>query len=304
MTRILVTGGTGVLGTKLVATLRAKGHDVWISDRGHHFDPSYMRADIGEYRQIENVIEKAEPELVYNAGAEFGRWNGEAHYESLWRSNVVGLKHVLMLQKQHGFKLVHFSSSEVYGDYDGVMTEDVMDRVEIKQMNDYAMTKWVNEQQILNAQQMFDGKTVRIRIFNTYGPGEYYSEWRSVVCRFVYAALHGHRYRVHEGHTRTHTYVDESVEWISRIHDHFEPGQVYNIAGSHRTNIKEVSDTILRVLERDDKIVDYAPPEAMTTKDKIVDNSRMIRDLGSQPEITFEDGIRRTVHWQRQVYGL
>lgn len=304
MTRILVTGGTGVLGTKLVATLREKGHDVWFSDRGHHADPKYMRADIGEYRQVENVIEQAQPELVYNAGAEFGRWNGEAHYESLWRSNVVGLKHVLMLQKQRGFKLVHFSSSEVYGDYDGVMAEDVMDKVEIKQMNDYAMTKWVNEQQILNAQQTFDSQTVRIRIFNTYGPGEYYSEWRSVVCRFVYAALHGHRYRVHEGHTRTHTYVDESVEWISRIHDNFKPGQVYNIAGSHRTDIKEVSDTILRVLERDDKIVDYAPPEPMTTKDKIVDNSRMLRDLGPQPEISFEEGIRRTINWQRQVYSL
>ncbi len=304
MTRILVTGGTGVVGTKLVANLRLKGHDVWISDRGHHFDPKYVRADIGEYRQLENAIEKAQPELVFHAGAEFGRWNGEAYYESLWRSNVVGTKHVLMLQKLHGFKLVHFSSSEVYGDYEGVMTEDVMDKVEIKQMNDYAMTKWVNEQQILNAQLMHDSKTVRIRIFNTYGPGEYFSDWRSVVCRFVYAAIHGHRYRVHQGHTRTHTFVDESVEWISRIHDHFHPGQVYNIAGSHRTDIKEVSDTILRVVERDDSIVDYAPPEPMTTKDKIVDNTRMLRDLGTQPEVSFEEGIRRTVNWQRQVYGL
>ena len=42
----------------------------------------------------------------------------------------------------------------------------------------------------------------------------------------------------------------------------------------------------------------------MTTKDKIVDNSRMLRDLGPQPEISFEEGIRRTVRWQREVYGL
>ena len=91
---------------------------------------------------------------------------------------------------------------------------------------------------------------------------------------------------------------------VAKIHDHFKPGQVYNIAGSHRTDIKAVSDTILHVLERDDKIVDYAPPEPMTTKDKIVDNSRMIRDLGAQPEISFEEGIRRTINWQRQVYGL
>ncbi len=304
MSKILVTGGTGVVGTKLVANLRAKGHDVWISDRGHNYDAKYVRADIGEFRQMENAIVKAKPDFVFNAGAEFGRWNGEAYYESLWRSNVVGLKHVLMLQKEHGFKLVHFSSSEVYGDYDGVMSEDVMDKVEIKQMNDYAMTKWVNENQIQNAEQMMGSQTVRIRIFNTYGPGEYFSEWRSVACRFIYAALNGHRYTVHNGHTRTHTYVDDAVEWISRIHDNFKPGNVYNIAGSHRTDIKELSDTILKVCERKDDLVDYKEMEPMTTKDKIVDNSRMLRDLGGVDELAFEEGIRRTVNWQRQVYGL
>jgi len=304
MSRILVTGGTGVVGTKLVANLRAKGHDVWISDRGHHFDPKYVRADISEFRQVQNLMEKSQPELVFNAGAEFGRWNGEAYYESLWRSNVIGLKHVLMVQKEQGFKLVHFSSSEVYGDYGGVMSEDVMDNVEIKQMNDYAMTKWVNEQQIQNAEQMLGSQTVRIRIFNTYGPGEYFSEWRSVACRFIYAALHDQRYTVHDGHTRTHTFVDDAVEWISRVQDNFKPGQVYNIAGSHRTDIKELSDTILKVLERSDDLVDYAPPEPMTTKDKIVDNSRMLRDFGSHPEVPFEEGIRRTIDWQRRVYGV
>src|SRR5262249_34677323 len=117
MTKILITGGMGVIGAKLVANFRAKGHDVWAADRGHHFDPKYMRADIGEYRQVENLIRKVQPELVYHTAAEFGRWNGEAYYENLWKANVVGTKHVLMLQKEHGFKLVHFSSSEVYGDY-------------------------------------------------------------------------------------------------------------------------------------------------------------------------------------------
>ena len=42
----------------------------------------------------------------------------------------------------------------------------------------------------------------------------------------------------------------------------------------------------------------------MTTKDKIVDNSRMLRDFGSHPEVPFEEGIRRTIDWQRQVYGV
>ncbi len=302
--KILVTGGTGVVGAKLVANLRAKGNEVWMTDRGHHFDPQFIRADLGEFRQVADVVERCKPDLVFHAGAEFGRWNGEAYYESLWRTNVVGTKHVLMLQKEHGFRLVHFSSSEVYGDHTGVMSEDVMDKFEIKQLNDYAMTKWVNEQQVLNAEAMWNSQVVRIRIFNTYGPGEYFSEWRSVICRFVHAALRGQRYRVHNGHTRTHTYIDDAVEWISRIATNFRAGSVFNIAGSHRTDIKTVSDTILKVLERSDEIVDYAPPEPMTTIDKIVDNSRMLRELGALQELTFEEGIRRTVNWQRDIYGL
>jgi dTDP-glucose 4,6-dehydratase len=120
----------------------------------------------------------------------------------------------------------------------------------------------------------------------------------------VYAAINGHRYKVHRGHTRTHTFIDDAVEWIARINDKFEAGKVYNIAGSHRTDVETISSTILKVLERDDSIVDYADPEPMTTKDKIVDNSRMLRDLGTLAETTFEEGIRRTINWQRQVYGL
>jgi len=45
------------------------------------------------------------------------------------------------LQEKYKFKLIHFSSSEVYGDFDGIMKEEVMDQQEIKQLNDYAMSK-------------------------------------------------------------------------------------------------------------------------------------------------------------------
>jgi nucleoside-diphosphate-sugar epimerase len=59
------------------------------------------------------------------------------------------------MQKKYKFRLIGFSSSEVYGDYEGVMSEDVMEKYEIKQMNDYAMTKWVNEMQINKNSSVF-----------------------------------------------------------------------------------------------------------------------------------------------------
>src|SRR6476661_6250408 len=152
---ILVTGGLGAVGSYLVKELRARGNDVFVCDMSHHYEPSYAP----KARQFD---------IVYHLAAEFGRWNGEDYYEKVWRTNAVGTKNILRMQEREGFKAVYFSSSEVYGDYDGVMSEDVLDRVEIKQMNDYAMSKWINEMQVLNSATQYKTKSVRVRLFNTY----------------------------------------------------------------------------------------------------------------------------------------
>ena len=50
------------------------------------------------------------------------------------------------------------------------MSEEIMDEIEIKQINDYAISKWVNEMQIMNSEAMHRTETVRVRLFNVYGP--------------------------------------------------------------------------------------------------------------------------------------
>lgn len=304
MAKILVTGSLGVLGTKVVAALKQMGHDVWGADIAHDHNEKYFKCDVSKFRQVETVLTSQKFDYVYHLAAEFGRWNGEDYYENLWASNVVGTKNIIRMQERLGFKLIHFSSSEVYGDYNDVMKEDVMDRVEVKQMNDYAMTKWVNEMQILNSADQFKTNTVRVRIFNTYGPGEYYSTYRSVACRFCYSALYNMPYTVFENHTRTHTYIEDSARWIAKICDNFKSGEVYNIAGTHRTTIRELSDSILKYLGKDSHLVTYKESEPYTTKDKIVDNSKMLRDLGSFTETPFEVGIANTINWMREIYRV
>ena len=304
MARILVTGGLGVVGTHLTNYLRGQGHQVWMLDRAHHHTIEYFRADIAHHRQLEAIFEQQKFDYVFNLAAEFGRWNGEDFYETLWMSNAVGTKNIIRLQERFGFRLIHASSSEVYGDYDGVMYEDVPSKTAIPQMNDYAMTKWVNEMQIQNSEKMNNTESVRFRIFNTYGPGEYYSTYRSVVCRFVYSALNDIPYTVHRGHTRTHTYIEDAATWIGRIADNFVPGEVYNIAGSERTDIETISNIILRATNKDESLVTYKDPEPMTTLDKVVDRKKMVDALGDLDEVPFEEGIERTVDWMRKVYAL
>ncbi len=68
-------------------------------------------------------------DCVYHCAAEFGRWNGEDFYEQLWRTNAVGTKNIIRLQERLNFRLIHFSSSEVYGDWPELMVETVMDEL-------------------------------------------------------------------------------------------------------------------------------------------------------------------------------
>jgi dTDP-glucose 4,6-dehydratase len=300
--RILVTGGLGTVGKVLVRTLRARGHTVKVSGLEHYHADDYVRCDVGSFMQVSRLFDANQIDYVYHLAAEFGRWNGEDYYDKLWMSNAVGTKNIIRMQQRHRFRLVHFSSSEVYGDYDGVMTEDVMDQHEVRQLNDYALSKWVNEQQIMNSAAMHGTESVRVRLFNTYGPGEYYSPYRSVVCLFIYRALHDLPYKVYLGHHRTSSYVTDTCETLANIVDNFKPGEVYNVGGSEYHDIRTLSDLILSYLKKPDTNVEYLPAEPFTTKDKRVSLEKAKRDLKHDPKIMLATGVPKTIDWMRDVY--
>jgi dTDP-glucose 4,6-dehydratase len=300
--RILITGGRGTIGRVLLHRLRVAGHEVWSCDLAHHHDDRHVRCDVAEFRQLSRLVEAHRFDLVYHLAAEFGRWNGEDHYEQVWRSNVVGTKNVLRLQERHRFRMVFASTSEVYGDVDDLMTEDLMERRAIRQLNDYAISKWVNEQQILNAAAVSGTESVRVRIFNTYGPGEYFTPYRSAICRFVYSALLGRPYTVYGGHGRTSIFVSDTVRTLAALVDTFVPGEVYNVGGLVSHDMKEVSDLILARLGRDDSLVSYAEAEPFTTRDKRIDTRKAAAGLGHRPRVALEEGLDRTIGWMKRVY--
>ena len=303
---ILITGGLGAIGIPLGTELRQRSHTVWVCDLPHTPGPNYIRCDMADFRQTQQVIETVKPDFVYHLAAEFGRRNGEEHYEKVWRTNAIGTKNLLRLQEQQKFRMCFSSSSEIYGDWHDSMSEDVPEQHPIRQLNDYAISKWVNEMQIMNSTARFGTETVRVRLFNTYGPGEHYSEYRSVICQFIYHALHDLPYTVYLDHHRTSSYISDTIHTLANISDpeHFKPGQVYNIAGSQYHDIKTVSDMILTHLGKDDRQVTYERVETHNTRNKKGDLSKSQRDLGHQTRVKLAEGIPLTIAWQKQIYGI
>jgi len=306
MANVLVTGGRGFIGTNLTRELRSRGHDVWTCDILQGEDPQHLKADTGIYQQMDVIFRSHKFDYVYHLAAEYGRWNGEDHYENLWRTNVVGTKNMLRLQEQHRFRMIFFSSAEVYGDYDELMSEDVMERVPIKQMNDYAISKWAGEIQCINHAAMFGTETVRVRPVGCYGPHEYYSRYRGVIPIFVYHALHGKNFTLHKGHKRIFDYVEDTCRTFGNIVENFIPGEVYNIGGREDwvISIEELAEIVLETTGASRSLVDNKEEEGFTTRIKVVDFSKARRDLKHDPKIDIHEGIRRYVAWARKVYEI
>jgi dTDP-glucose 4,6-dehydratase len=306
---ILVTGGAGFIGTNLIRELRKRDHQVFSTDLYHTDQEDYLRADVRSYRQVQKLFEGRNFDYVYHLAAEYGRWNGEDHYENLWDTNVVGTKHILRLQEKNGFKLIFFSSSEVYGDYTGIMSEDVMQSHAIQetyQMNDYAITKWAGELMCMNSAAMYGTEIVRVRPENCYGPGEHYTPYRGFITKFIHKALFDRPYEVYVGHRRIIDYVEDSCRTYANICDNFVPGEVYNVGGrlEWERDIKEYSDLVLRAVGKDDSLVTYKKAEPFTTKAKRMDCSKAVRDLNHNPMVAPEEGIKNAVNWMRGHYQV
>ena len=299
--KIAVTGHLGTIGQPLVRALRAAGHEVVGIDIRHSDDG--VRADVADYRQLEAATPK-DVELVYHLAAEFGRYNGEHFYEQLWRTNAIGTKNVLRLQKERGFRLVFASSSEVYGEYpetDGYLREE-LPLNPFYLSNDYAISKLVNEGQIVNAQKQWGSEIMTLRFFNAYGPGEFYHSYRSVVCLFAYRALKGLPYTVYEGYHRVFQYIDDLVATLARCATRFEPGLIANVGGVEYCSVHELHDLIQRCVPDSTSQVTFLPEEKHNVVSKRPALGRARIYLGHDPVVKLEEGVVKTLDWMRRTY--
>lgn len=302
---ILVTGGEGTLGKRLVNVLRSQGEKVFVCDLRHESSPDYMRCDIARFDQLERVINQLDKKnlIVYHLAAEFGRMNGEEFTEQCWRTNVIGTKNLIRLQTRHDFKVIFASSSEIYGEVDAdLLSEDLTEKLPLKHYNDYAMTKWVNEQQFRNAAEQFGNETMILRFFNAYGPGEYYSPYRSVVCLFIHAALTGRPLNVYQNYHRVFQYVYDMIGTVANSRKAFKAGETYNIGGIEYVSVEELARLVLKTTGSNSELRLISQAEH-NVRNKRPDIAKAINDLGHNPSTTLEKGIPLTVEWMKSVYG-
>ena len=306
--KIVLTGSAGTIGAPLTQELRARGHDVWGIELQHTRDPQTMRADIGDYRQMEHALDRiGEFDIIYHLAAEFGRINGEEHYEQVWRTNAIGTRNILELQAQRGFKHVFASSSEVYGEAEplaDILETYLGQNPQPRLTNDYAISKRVNEMQVANFAARHGNETMTLRYFNAYGPGERYHDYRSVVCLFAYRLLTGQPITVYENYHRVFMYVGDFIPTLANAAENFTAGETINVGGSEFVEVADMAKQLLALTGADPALVTTLPVDMHNVTSKRPDISKARDLLGHNPATTLAEGLPLTVDWMRKHYQI
>jgi len=310
--RVLVTGGAGFLGSHLCERLIKEGADVLCVDnfytgRRHNVDAlldsrrfELMRHDVCfplyvEVDQIYNLACPASP----------------IHYQfdpvQTTKTSVHGAINMLGLAKRVKARILQASTSEVYGDPEvHPQAESYWGRVNpIGVRSCYDEGKRCAETLFFDYWRQHRLRIKVVRIFNTYGPRMHPNDGR-VVSNFIVQALRGNDITIYGTgrQTRSFCYVDDMVEALVRTMgtaDDFT-GPV-NIGNPGEFTMLELAEKILRLTGSRSKLA-FEPLPADDPRQRQPDISLAREQLGWEPKVALEDGLRETIAYFRDVLAV
>jgi len=310
--KVLVTGAAGFIGSRLVQRLIESGADVSAFIRytsrpefgNLTFLPSeifqkieIVRGDIEDHAAIGSAMKGVD--LVFHLGALISIPYSYVHPVETARTNILGTLNVLESCRQSKAKLIHTSTSEVYG---SALRVPIDEEHPLQAQSPYSASKIGADKLVESYYRSFDVLSLTVRPFNTYGPGQ---STRAVIPTIITQALTSNQ--IHLGNLSTRrdfTYLDDTVNGFLLAASNGEwDGQVYNLGTGAEATIGEVAHEIFDYLKIQPEIIidqERIRPEKSEVLRLVSDNSKAKRDLGWEPQFDLGEGLAATIEWIRE----
>ncbi|WP_166355581.1 dTDP-glucose 4,6-dehydratase [Phytoactinopolyspora limicola] len=312
--RILVTGGAGFIGSHYVRQVltgaypHAAGAEVIVLDKltyagsrenlspvATHPRLSFVHGDICDPLLARDLM--ARVDLVVHFAAESHVDRSIVGSADFVQTNVVGTHTLLQAAVDTAVdKFVHVSTDEVYGSITaGSWPEDHP----LWPNSPYSASK-ASADLIVRAFHETHGLPVCVtRCSNNYGP---YQFPEKVIPLFITNLLDGERVPLYgDGlNVRDWLHVDDHCRGIQLVAEHGKPGEIYNIGGGTELTNRQLTDVILTALGSAWDMVEPVADRKAHDRRYSVDITKIQRELGYRPEVSFEDGLADTVRWYRQ----
>jgi UDP-glucose 4-epimerase len=306
---VVVTGGAGAIGSRLVSRLLdvgakrivvidslASGY-AWLLPPDSRLE--LARMDVCDL--LDSGLDATSP-LVFHLAAFFANQNSVDHPRDDLHTNGLGTLTTLMWAAGCGARRFLYASAGCSIAGHGIeapIREDMP--VSLEQDTPYQITKTLGEFYC----RYFDGRvpTVRCRFFNSYGPGEVPGPYRNVIPNFVWRALRGEPLVITGTgeETRDFIYVDDLVTGLlGAATAPAARGEAFNLGTGIQTRVIDLAEIVIKAC-RSTSPIEFAPRRSWDrSMHREADISKATATLAFQPTVGIREGIERTVDWFRE----
>jgi len=308
MTKALVTGGAGFIGSHISEALVAKGYEVAVLDDLSSGKKENLSSIIDKIEFIEGSITEKElvqkavsgADYVFHEAALVSVVESVSNPEKTHQINVEGTKNVLEASLDAKVKRVMFASSAaIYGDADPPITEEFA----MKPMSPYGESKVAGEK-LMKEFNLKGLETVCLRYFNVYGPRQDpTSQYSGVITRFIGKMLKKESPIIYgDGNqTRDFIYVDDVANAnLMAAEKEGISGQSFNIGSGLPITINQLEGLVSDITGHDIDPV-YEEKREGEIYDSYADVSRALKNICFKPLVPIEKGLRKTTEWQKST---
>lgn len=308
MTTILVTGGAGFIGSCFVRHMLKKHPDYKIinldaltycgnienlKDIENNPNYTFIHGNICDTKLVREIINSCD--CVVNFAAESHVDNSIKHPEIFVETNVQGTLNLLQASKEKGIeRFLQVSTDEVYGTLG--KTGYFYETTPLAPNSPYSASKASADMLVRAYHETYNMPTLNTRCSNNYGPYQYPEK---LIPFFISKLLRGDKVPVYgDGlNVRDWLYVYDHCEAIDTVLHKGKVGEVYNIGGhNEKTNI-EITHLILDAMGKDESSIEYVQDRLGHDRRYAISNDKITSELGWQPSVTFEQGIKMTIDW-------
>jgi len=312
---LLVTGGAGFIGSNFIRhylsehqesevvnldKLTYAGNLSNLADLESNPRYRFVRGDIADRGLVESLLAELSPRAIVNFAAESHVDRSILDASPFVLTNVVGAQVLLDCARNHWrgcfdrHRFVQVSTDEVYGDLGetGRFTEDSP----LEPNSPYSASKAAADMLCRAYWRTHGVPTIVTRCTNNYGP---YQFPEKLIPLMVLKASRGEKLPVYgDGlNVRDWIHVLDHCRAIETVLLRGKVGEIYNIGASCEKRNIDIVKSILRQLERSDELIEYVRDRAGHDRRYALDSSKIHKELGWAPQISFGEGIRQTVEW-------
>lgn len=307
LSKILVTGGAGFIGSEFVRQAIGCGRRYKVSivdkltyaaDLARLADVKgkfkFYQADICDGKKIERIFRQEKPGIVVHFSAESHVDRSILNCDDFIKTNISGTQNLLDVSRRFNVsKLISISTDEVYGDIEkGKFHETTA----LNPSSPYSASKAAADLLVKSYIRTFKFPAVIVRPSNNYGPWQYPEKFIPVV---IYKALKNEEIPVYARgeNVREWLHVQDCARAILEVMEKGRIGEIYNLgSGNERKNI-DIVENILSILGKPPALISYVQDRPGHDLRYSLDSSKVAKELGWKARIKLEDGLLETVKW-------